>query len=60
MWIVEDQLRVKEKNRDFDEAFISLARSVYYHNDERARIKREINNEYNSSIIEEKSYEKYD
>jgi hypothetical protein len=60
LWIVEDQLRLKEKNDEFDEGFISLARSVYYHNDERSRIKREINEKYGSSIIEEKSYEKYE
>ena len=50
----------KEKNNEFDEGFISLARSVYYHNDERSRIKREINVKYGSSIVEEKSYEKYE
>lgn len=59
LWVVEDQLRIKEKNNQFDESFISLARSVYYHNDERAKIKREINKKYGSSIIEEKFYEKY-
>lgn len=59
LWIVEDQLRIKEKNNQFDEGFISLARSAYYHNDERSEIKREINLKYRSSIIEEKSYEKY-
>lgn len=59
LWNVEDQLRIREKDSNFNEAFISLARSVYYHNDERARVKREINNKYGSSIIEEKSYEKY-
>lgn len=60
LWVVEDQLRIKEKNNQFDESFISLARSVYYHNDERAKIKREINKKYGSSIIEEKFYEKYE
>ena len=59
LWKVEDQLRIKEKLGDFDDAFISLARSVYYHNDERAVIKRQINEKYGSIIVEEKSYEKY-
>ena len=60
LWEVEDKLRVKEKNKIFDEGFIALARSVYYHNDKRSVIKREINEKYGSSVIEEKSYEKYE
>jgi len=59
LWQVEDAIRIKEKNNDFNEAFISLARSVYYLNDERSEIKREINLKFGSKIIEEKSYEKY-
>lgn len=59
LWLVEDQLRIREKNNQFDDGFVSLARSVYYHNDERSTIKREINMKYGSLIIEEKSYEKY-
>ena len=50
---------MKEKNQEFDEEFIKIARSVYFTNDERARIKNEINNNTNSNIFEVKSYEKY-
>ncbi len=60
LWEVEDQLRIKEKIRSFDIEFIKLARDVYHLNDERARVKREINEKYGSSIVEEKSYEKYE
>ena len=60
LWDVEDALRIKEKNNEFDVHFTSLARSVYFLNDERAVIKREINMKYGSSIIEEKQYEKYE
>lgn len=59
LWKVEDQLRIKEKKRDFDGEFIWLARDVYHLNDERSQIKKEINEKYGSDIIEEKSYEKY-
>jgi hypothetical protein len=56
LWDVEDELRILETKTDFGERFVSLARSVYKLNDERAAIKRTINLKYNSSIIEEKSY----
>mgnify|MGYP000912752974 CR=1 FL=1 len=59
LWIVEDKLRIKEKNKEFDDEFIQLARSVYFMNDKRSEIKREINLKSGSNIIEEKSYEKY-
>jgi hypothetical protein len=59
LWLIEDEIRLKEKNQEFNQEFIKLARSVYYHNDERSEIKREINLKYGSVIIEEKSYEKY-
>ena len=59
LWIVEDKLRIKEKNQEFDDEFIQLARSVYFLNDKRSEIKREINLKSGSNIIEEKSYEKY-
>ena len=60
LWNIEDNIRIKEKKQEFDEEFIQLARSVYFTNDERARIKNEINNNTNSNIFEVKSYEKYD
>lgn len=59
LWKIEDQIRKCERTHTYDDHFISLARSVYQYNDERSRIKRDINLKYDSSIIEEKSYEKY-
>ena len=59
IWKIEDQIRIKESKQDFDKEFIELARSVYKTNDRRAYIKREINQKYNSSLIEEKSYSDY-
>ncbi len=59
LWKIEDDIRLKEKNKEFDEKFIELARSVYFTNDERAKIKREIDVFTNSLIINEKSYEEY-
>ena len=56
LWNIEDSLREKEKNSIFDESFIELARSVYKNNDERAKVKLEINKITNSQIIEMKSY----
>ncbi|PJK10138.1 hypothetical protein CO614_02465 [Lysobacteraceae bacterium NML120232] len=59
LWVIEDDIRLKEKAQAFDEAFIKLARSVYFENDERARIKKEINLALGSTYVEEKSYEDY-
>lgn len=59
LWNIEDKIRVKEKNKQFDEEFIELARSVYITNDERARVKREINVALESDLIEEKQYDDY-
>ena len=59
LWKIEDKLRVYEKAADFGDEFIQAARSVYFINDERAAIKKEINLYYNSDFVEEKSYEKY-
>jgi hypothetical protein len=59
LWDVEDALRDKERQRQFDAEFIELARSVYFTNDERARIKRAINQLLDSDLIEEKSYQAY-
>ena len=56
IWNVEDAIRIKEKKNEFDKEFIELARSVYILNDKRYLIKKNINNEFNSDIIEEKSY----
>ena len=57
LWDIEDGKRSAEKNNQFDEKFIRLARNVYKFNDERARIKLEINNVLESNIKEVKSYE---
>lgn len=59
IWDVEDEIRSHESRKEFNNRFIELARSVYYNNDERARIKREINKLLDSKIIEEKSYADY-
>lgn len=59
LWDVEDNLRVKEKKKEFDNEFIWLARDVYHLNDKRSEIKKQINLKYGSTIVEEKSYEKY-
>ena len=57
MWNVEDRIREKERTQEFDEEFVSLARSVYKNNDRRFKIKRQINQETSSEIEEQKSYE---
>ena len=59
LWVIEDNIRNKERQKEFDEEFIKLARDVYYTNDVRAKIKKEINLKYGSGFIEEKSYNKY-
>jgi hypothetical protein len=57
LWKVEDRIRKKEKNKEFDDEFIELARSVYINNDKRASIKKEINMRINSEYQEVKIYE---
>ena len=59
LWVIEDDIRDKERIKEFDDDFIKLARSVYYTNDVRAKIKKEINLKYSSGFIEEKSYQSY-
>jgi hypothetical protein len=59
LWVIEDDIRLQEKAQDFGAEFVRLARSVYFENDERARIKRDINLELGSAYVEEKSYENY-
>ena len=56
LWEIEDKIRMKENKKQFDKEFIELARSVYKENDLRATIKKEINQKYNSNLVEEKSY----
>ena len=59
LWEVEDQLRICEKNKDFGENFIRLAREVYLNNDQRSKIKMEINKVLGSNIKEIKQYVNY-
>jgi len=59
LWDIEDQIRIKERDQQFNQEFIDLARSVYIENDKRATIKKLINIQLNSDIIEEKQYVKY-
>jgi hypothetical protein len=59
LWVIEDDIRDKERAQQFDAEFIRLARAVYFENDERAAIKRRVNVKLGSSIVEEKSYSNY-
>ena len=59
LWDIEDRIRDKEARQTFDREFIELARAVYVCNDERAAIKKRINLQLGSRIIEEKSYKQY-
>jgi hypothetical protein len=59
LWKIEDDIRNKERKQEFDDAFVSLARDVYFTNDKRAEAKRAINELSGSNLIEEKSYEAY-
>jgi len=59
LWDIEDDIRDKERAREFDERFIELARAVYVTNDRRSQIKKELNLHLGSEIIEEKSYQDY-
>ena len=59
LWVIEDDIRIKEKAQAFDAGFIALARAVYFENDERARIKKDINLALGSAYVEEKSYQDY-
>lgn len=59
LWEIEDSVRECEKVKDFGENFIQLARAVYVTNDERAKLKKEINLLMGSALVEEKSYTNY-
>jgi peptidoglycan hydrolase CwlO-like protein len=59
LWDIEDRIRELEKAGQFDNEFIETARAVYFTNDERSVIKKEINNLTGSKLVEEKSYEDY-
>jgi predicted nucleic acid-binding Zn-ribbon protein len=59
LWLIEDRIRELEKNKDFGNEFVEVARLVYFTNDKRSEVKRKINELTNSMLIEEKSYEDY-
>ena len=59
LWDIEDDIRACEQRQSFDQEFIRLARAVYFENDERARIKKQINLALGSAYVEEKSYQDY-
>ena len=59
LWNIEDDIRKCERLKKFDQTFIDLARSVYFTNDERAKIKNDINRTFGSELVEVKSYNKY-
>lgn len=59
LWDIEDQCREYERQKDFGEGFIYTVRQVYINNDERSRIKKKINEQTGSQLVEEKSYEDY-
>ena len=59
LWNIEDDIRECERKKLFDQSFIDLARSVYFTNDERAKVKNDINNTFGSELVEVKSYEEY-
>ena len=59
LWQIEDDIRDEERNKQFGQRFIELARSVYVTNDDRANAKKKVNLYLNSSIVEEKSYQNY-
>jgi len=59
LWVIEDNIRDKERNSEFDEEFVKLARDIYFTNDKRSEIKKEINLKYGSLFVEEKSYKEY-
>ena len=59
LWEIEDDIRDCERDKDFGDRFVELARGVYVNNDQRSRLKREINELLGSRLIEEKSYAAY-
>ena len=59
LWEIEDDIRDKERAKEFDERFIELARAVYFTNDRRSEVKKKLNLHLGSQIVEEKSYQDY-
>ena len=60
LWDIEDKIRDLERDNDFGSDFVETARAVYFTNDKRSEVKRQINELTGSTLIEEKSYQKYD
>lgn len=60
LWDIEDDIRDQERQKDFGETFIKLARAVYFTNDKRAALKGQVNELMGSDVVEEKSYQDYD
>ena len=60
LWEIEADIRDKERVKEFDDRFIELARAVYFTNDRRSKVKKELNIHLGSQIIEEKSYQDYE
>ncbi len=60
LWDIEDTIRDLERDKNFGDAFVKTARAVYFTNDKRSEIKRQINELTGSNLVEEKSYQKYD
>ena len=59
LWGIEDDIRDEERAKRFGERFIEVARAVYFTNDKRSQIKKDINIKYGSEFVEEKSYQDY-
>ncbi len=59
LWVIEDDIRDCERAKDFGPRFIALARAVYVTNDQRAQVKRRVNDALGSALVEEKSYAPY-
>jgi hypothetical protein len=59
LWAIEDDIRDCERTRDFGDTFVQLARAVYITNDKRADLKKQVNTEMGSKLVEEKSYTDY-
>lgn len=60
LWDIEDTIRDLERDKDFGKKFVDTARAVYFTNDKRSEVKRQINELTGSNLVEEKSYQKYD
>jgi len=60
LWDIEDTIRDLERDKSFGEKFVETARAVYFTNDKRSEVKRQINELTGSNLVEEKSYQKYD